>query len=90
MKASLAEEEVSIVKESLRRELALSEAKVNLIREEIEGFEKRYEMSSEEFLDKFEQGELGDAQDFFEWWGLARGLRKIEEQIGRITAVLSY
>ncbi|NOR76988.1 MAG: hypothetical protein GQ523_00825 [Methanophagales archaeon] len=84
MKASLAEEEVSIVKESLRRELALSEAKVNLIREEIEGFEKRYEMSSEEFLDKFEQGELGDAQDFFEWWGLERGLRKIEEQIGRI------
>jgi hypothetical protein len=33
MKASLAEEEVSIVKESLRRERALSEAKVNLIRE---------------------------------------------------------
>ena len=90
MKASLAEEEVSIVKESLRRELALSEAKVNLIREEIEGFEKRYEMSSEEFLDKFEQGELGDDQEYFEWWGLIRGLKKIEEQIGRITAVLSY
>ena len=84
MKASLAEEEVSIVKESLRRELALSEAKVNLIREEIKEFEKRYEMSSEDFLDKFEQGELGDAQDFFEWWGLMRGLKKIEEQIGRI------
>ncbi len=90
MKASLAEEEVSIIKESLWRELALSESKVNLIMEEIEGFEKRYEMSSEEFLDKFEQGELGDAQDFFEWWGLVRGLRKIEEQIGRIKAVLSY
>ena len=45
MKASLAEEEVSIVKESLRRELALSEAKVNLIREELGGFEKKYEIS---------------------------------------------
>jgi hypothetical protein len=30
----------------------LKEAKVNLIREEIEGFEKRYEMSSEDFMDK--------------------------------------
>lgn len=90
MRASLAEEEVSIVKESLRRELALSEAKVNLIREEIEGFEKRYEMLSEEFVDKFERGELGDDQDYFEWWGLVRGLKKIEEQIGKIKAVLSY
>ena len=90
MNASMAEEEVTIVKESFRRELALSEAKVNLIREEIEGFEKRYEMPSGEFVDKFERGELGDAQDFFEWWGLVRGLKKIEEQIGRIKAVLSY
>lgn len=90
MKASLAEEEVSIVKEALRRELTLSEAKVNLISEEIEGFEKRYEMSSEEFVDKFERGELGDDQEYFEWWGLVRGLKKIEEQISKIKAVLSY
>lgn len=90
MKASLAEEEVSIVKEALRRELTLSEAKVNLISEEIEGFEKRYEMSSEEFVDMFERGELGDDQEYFEWWGLVRGLKKIEEQISKIKAVLSY
>jgi len=90
MKTSLAEEEVTIVKESLRRELALSEAKVGLIREEVEGFEKRYGMSSDEFVDKFERGELGDEQDYFEWWGLVRGLKKIEERIGKIKAVLSY
>jgi hypothetical protein len=90
MKESLAEEEFSIVKESLRRELALSEAKVNLIMEEIEGFEKRYELSSGEFVDKFERGELGDDQDYFEWWGLVRGLKKIEELIGKIKAVLAY
>ena len=91
MKTSLAEEEVTIVKESLRRELALSEAKVGLIREEVEGFEKRYGMSSDEdeFVDKFERGELGDDQDYFEWWGLVRGLEKIEERIGKIKAVLS-
>ena len=45
---------------------------MNLIREEIEGFEKRYEMSSEEFLDKFEQGELGMLKIFLsggDWRG---------------------
>jgi hypothetical protein len=51
-------------------------AKVNLIRVEIEGFEKRYEMSSREFVDKLERGELGDDQDHFEWWGLVRGIKK--------------
>jgi len=40
-KTSLAEEEFSIIKKSLRRELTLSDAKVNLIREEIEDFEQR-------------------------------------------------
>ncbi len=90
MKTALAEEEVFIVKESLRRELALSEAKMNLIREELEGFEKRYEMSSDEFVAKFEHGELGDEQDYFEWWGLVRGLKTIEEQIGKIKVMLAY
>ncbi|NQE45713.1 hypothetical protein C5S31_06815 [ANME-1 cluster archaeon GoMg2] len=90
MKTSLAEEEVFIVKESLLRELALSEAKMNLIREELEGFEKRYEMSSDEFVAKFGHGELGDEQDYFEWWGLVRGLKTIEEQIGKIKVMLAY
>ncbi|MEN4017430.1 MAG: hypothetical protein PQ975_01640 [Methanobacterium sp.] len=90
MKVSLAKEEVSIVKESLQRELILSKSKVNLLKEEIKGFEKKYGMSSEEFMEKFEQGELGDDQNYFEWWGLLRGIKKIEEKIGKIKAVLSY
>jgi len=89
MKVSLAEEEVPIVKESLQRELRFSEAKVNLLKEEIEGFEKRYGMSSEEFMTKFERGELGDEQDYFEWWGLLRGIKKIEEKLRKIKAALS-
>jgi len=90
MKTALAEEEVFIVKESLRRELALSEAKMNLIQEELEGFEKRYEMSSDEFVAKFGHGELGDEQDYFEWWGLVRGRKTIGEQIGKIKVMLAY
>lgn len=89
MKVSLAEEEVPIVKESLQRELTFSEEKVNLLREEIGGFEERYEMSSEEFMTKFERGELGDEQDYFEWWGLLTGIKKIEEKLRKIKAALS-
>ncbi|MGE5343210.1 MAG: hypothetical protein ACM3SY_17195 [Candidatus Omnitrophota bacterium] len=37
---------------------------------ELEKFETTYHMTSEEFYQKFEAGELGDDADFFEWSGL--------------------
>ena len=36
----------------------------------LQGFERRYEMDSEVFYRRFEEGDLGDSMDFFEWAGL--------------------
>jgi len=88
MKQHLAEEEVSIVKESLQREFGLLESKRNLLKSEIEDFESKHKMASKEFAERFERGELGDAQDFFEWWGLLKGLEKVEGKISKVKAVL--
>ncbi|AEA46525.1 hypothetical protein [Archaeoglobus veneficus] len=33
----------------------------------IEYFEKKYGMKTDEFYDRFVKGELGDEMDFFEW-----------------------
>ena len=45
-------------------------------------FEKIYEMSSDIFLEKFEDGELDDSDDFFDWYAAKRGFdiwsRKLE------------
>ena len=83
------DEETQIIKESLKRELVLLEAKANLLKREIDELEKKYRMSSDEFLAKFERGEARDDQDLFEWWGLLRGLKKIEENIEKIRTLLS-
>ncbi len=37
-------------------------------------FERKYAMTSDEFLLKFESGELGDSQDFFDWFAAKRAL----------------
>ena len=37
------------------------------MRAELDAFEKRYNLTSAEFFEKFERGELGDATDFFDW-----------------------
>jgi hypothetical protein len=89
MTLSIADDAVPIVKESLERELMLLESKVNLLKKEIEDFEVNYKMSSSEFLTKFESGDAGDAQDFFVWWGLLRGLEKVNEKIEQVKVVLS-
>ena len=37
------------------------------LEQQLADFERRYSLSSEEFYEKFERGELGDAMDFVEW-----------------------
>ena len=37
------------------------------LEQQLSGFERRYSLNSEEFYEKFERGELGDAMDFVEW-----------------------
>lgn len=37
-------------------------------------------MSSEEFLEQFEAGQLGDDKEFFDWYAAARGLKLWQER----------
>ena len=39
-----------------------------------EQFERKYQMDSDTFLKRFENGELGDDLDFFDWFAAKRGL----------------
>ena len=89
MSAISADDAVPIVRRSLQREIGLLETKKRLTQKEIEEFERKYGRTSAEFMIEFEQGELGDSQDCFEWWGLLRGMRAIEEEIKNAKAVLS-
>ena len=37
-------------------------------------FEQKYRLDSNEFMKKFEGGQMGDEQDFFDWFAAKRGL----------------
>lgn len=51
---------------------------------DLQDFEIRYGMPSADFYQKFEQGELGDAMDFFEWAGLFELQQNLLEKIYRL------
>ena len=89
MSAKAVDDAQLIIKRSLEREISLLDMKMRLAENEIREFEERYGMDSHKFLSKFERGELGDSQDFFEWWGLLRGRDAVAHEIQKAKAVLS-
>jgi hypothetical protein len=90
MDIAISDDVAPVIKDSIHREIILLESKINLVKSEIKQFEEKYHISSSEFLKKFEKGDLGDSQDYFEWWGLVKGLKTLEERLKKAKAVNTY
>lgn len=56
------------IKESLEREFNICSKTISFYKRQIKTLEKKYRMSTSSFLAKFEKGEIGDEQDFFDWY----------------------
>jgi hypothetical protein len=89
MEVSISDDAIPVVKESLEKEILLLRAKICLAEKEIDVFKDRYNMPSSRFYIEFENGDLGDSQDFFEWWGLLRGLETLKTQLDQAQSVIS-
>ena len=61
---------------------------INQIRYELERFETKYQMASEEFFSKFEAGTLGDDADYFEWVGLYENVLLYKQRIKSLKSAL--
>ncbi len=44
-------------------------------------FEKKYEMTSDEFLKRFQEGDLKENGDLFEWWAELKIAGELEENL---------
>jgi len=61
---------------------------IRQINTELEEFERRFNMSSEECYKRFESGELGDGGDFFEWIGLYDNILLYKKRIKMLEATV--
>lgn len=52
-------------------------------------FEKKYNLDSNKFYDKFENKELGDSQDYFEWFAIIDSIKRLENQYLKISKVIN-
>lgn len=53
-------------------------------REKLAAFEQQYGMSSAEFQQRFDSGELGDAPKWFDWDGFAVLAASLESKLGAV------
>ena len=68
MTISIPEESSEVVKSTLQKEINRLKEKINSLNKELLNYEEKFNYSSEEFSKKFNNGELGDDQFFFEWY----------------------
>jgi len=69
---------IALEQDRVRRELSKIWARLR-------AFEAQYEMSSDDFYKRYEQGELGDAADFMEWSSFYDMAQSVQQQLNRLT-----
>jgi len=72
--AGYAEEEIKeVIDESIASRLEFAQRRLATYQASCTAFEQQYGMSTQEFLEKFESGALGDQQEWFDWYAAAEG-----------------
>ncbi|MEB3122019.1 MAG: hypothetical protein VKL41_12450 [Snowella sp.] len=58
--------------------------KLSIYNSDIEKFEQKYKLNSQDFETQFNSGKLGDEIDFFEWFSLCQLRKDILEKISKL------
>jgi len=76
-----------VLNSALRNETELADMRRTYFERACHAFEQQYQMSSEEFMQQFESGALGDDADYFDWYAVKRGLDLWERRFRILSGV---
>jgi hypothetical protein len=75
----------SLVEQTINKLITMQIARyqntIHQIKRELQEFEQRFQLSSEECYQRFNTGELGDSADMFEWVGLYENILLYQKRI---------
>ncbi|AKB27955.1 hypothetical protein MSSAC_2697 [Methanosarcina siciliae C2J] len=75
IKGDFTPQEVSeVIRAALDQNERVAKYKIKKYSGICENFENKYGMDSDHFMEKFDSGDLGDDDDFFDWYAAKRGL----------------
>ncbi|KAF5429742.1 hypothetical protein C5S36_14865, partial [Candidatus Methanophagaceae archaeon] len=73
-----------ILDSAIRNQLKLLKTSINKTKLRISSFEQKYNMSSEQFVQKIREGMDDDNLDFVEWIGETKILKRLEEEYNEL------
>ena len=73
--------------DGLEEEKKRLEYALDLTIKKIKGFEKKFGMSTDEFLEKFKSGEVKEDEETFEWWGEKKLADELKVNLDTITGI---
>ncbi|MFQ5980577.1 MAG: hypothetical protein ACE5OZ_20760 [Candidatus Heimdallarchaeota archaeon] len=87
MTISVPEESSEVVKTTLQREIQRLKEKLSSFAEHLSSYEQKFGFSSDDFQQKFDNGELGDEQHFFEWYADLKTFHRIKKRLSLLEKV---
>jgi hypothetical protein len=84
---TMREEAVPVVRSSLEMKRKALEFNLRQYQERLAAFESQYQMTSEQFADRFSTGELGDGAEWFEWEFVLDACRETARQLELLESV---
>lgn len=70
----------------LRHEAEQSQAQLSQLEADLAEFERRYDLSSDEFYQRFQAGHMGDDMDFVEWASLVQMSTNLKQRLELLQA----
>jgi aspartate aminotransferase-like enzyme len=77
----LPHEAISVLKAAIENEKKMLTSKIGVYSERLNEYENKYGMKTDIFLEKFENGELGDEEQWFEWFADADIKKELESKV---------
>lgn len=77
----------ALIESAIAESLSSVEAGIHQTEARLRAFESQYELSTEEFLKRYENDEIQETLEFDEWIGESRMLKRLQEKASRLREV---
>ena len=78
---------IGLLTRVLNTEYKRLQLELKITEEKIKRFENKYGMSSSEFMERYTRGELGDKEEYMEWYGELKFLESIRNELEELKKV---
>ena len=78
---------IGLLTRVLNTEYKRLQLELKITEERIKRFEEKYGMSSSEFIKRYTRGELGDKEEYMEWYGELKFLERIHNELEELKKI---